>query len=322
MKAKKIIKNIFITFGFIVVAATILIVAVYRNEISSLSSIKEIMPEDPSHDDGVVLTMDVKGDYYMDELMEQGGVKSDKELIEFATKNLTKGLFDLSIEESNISCSSFTARTKNKDNLFARNYDMKKTHIAIIHTAPKGKYRSVSTVDLSFLGIKPTDDPEKFAKKINMLAAPYTPLDGINEKGVAVGIYMSYQGPGDEDYPTNINTDKKDLISTLLLRLILDNASNVDEAIEIAKSYDMHDSAGSSFHYMVADSSGRSVVFEYLGKSDKTDTDGSKRELKIIKNDLNKDNKGQVITNFVIHDGYYEKDDKKFGLDRYDLCRG
>lgn len=319
MKTKKILKNTLKIVLLMIIVVFLAIVALYKNELASLLSVRQIMEENLSHNDGMVLTMNIKGNYYMDELMEQGGVKSDKELIDFATKNLTKGLFKISIEETDIGCSSFTARTQDQEALFARNFDMKTTHIAIIHTAAKGKYKSVSTVDLSFLGIKATDNPKKITKMINMLAAPYTPLDGLNEKGLAVGVYMTYQGPGDENHPTNINTDKKDITSTLLLRLMLDNASNVDEAIEIAKSYDMHDSAGSSYHYMVADSTGKSAILEYLGKSDKTDTDGSKRELKVIENDFNKSNRGQVVTNFVLYDGYYEQDDKRFGLDRYTL---
>lgn len=315
-KGKNILKFILIIPVILILA----IVLVWRNEIFTIMSIKEIMPEDKNHSDGKVLTIDAKGDYYLDDLLKQGGVKSDKELINFLTRKITKGLFKLSIEESNIGCSSYTASLADGDNIFARNYDMKTTHIALVHTKPsKGRYESISTVDLSFLGVKAEDNPNTLKSKFNMLAAAYTPLDGINEKGLSVGIYMSYQGPSKEDYPTDQNTDKDDITSTILLRLMLDKAKTVEEAIEIAKSYDMHDSAGSSFHYMVADASGNSAILEYIGKSDKTDTDGSKRELNVIYNDKNKNKKGQVVTNFIVSKNYYDNDDTKFGLDRYEL---
>lgn len=315
-KRKNILKFILIIPVILILA----IVLIWKNEIFTIMSIKEIMPEDKNHSDGKVLTIDAKGDYYLDDLLKQGGVKSDKELINFLTQKITKGLFKLSIEESNIGCSSYTASLSDGDNIFARNYDMKTTHIALVHTKPsKGRYESISTVDLSFLGVKAEDNPNTLKSKFNMLAAAYTPLDGINEKGLSVGIYMSYQGPKKEDYPTDQNTDKDDITSTILLRLMLDKAKTVEEAIDIAKSYDMHDSAGSSFHYMVADANGNSAILEYIGKSDKTDTDGSKRELKVIYNDKNKNKKGQVVTNFIVSKNYYDNDDTKFGFDRYEL---
>ena len=40
--------------------------------------------------------------------------------------------------------------------------------------------------------------------------------------------------------------------ATTLLRLILDYADSVEEAVEIASAYDLHDSANTSYHYMVA----------------------------------------------------------------------
>lgn len=71
--------------------------------------------------------------------------------------------------------------------------------------------------------------------------------------GVACGIYMSYQGKEDEVVATNQTTDKTDLTSTTMLRMILDYADSVDKAVELVKKYDLHDSANTSFHYMVAD---------------------------------------------------------------------
>ena len=49
------------------------------------------------------------------------------------TKNITRGLFDLSIKESELGCSSFTASLENGDEIFGRNYDMSETNIAIVY---------------------------------------------------------------------------------------------------------------------------------------------------------------------------------------------
>ena len=128
---------------------------------------------------------------------------------------------------------------------------------------------------------------------------------------------------------TDQDTDKPDFTSTTLLRLILDYADNVEEAVEIASSYDLHDSANTSYHYMVADASGKSAILEWTNDAatDATDNDGSQRTLKVVYNDQDSDigeREGacnfQAVTNFVLQPGYYEgvAAEEKKGADRYD----
>ena len=145
----------------------------------------------------------------------------------------------------------------------------------------------------------------------------------MNDAGVSCGIYMSYQG-SDEVVPTNIDTDKPDITSTTMLRLILDYADSVEEAVELVSQYDLHDSASTSYHYMVADASGKSAILEWVNGTDATDNDGSKRELKVIYNDddahigaMEAEADYQWITNFILQPGYYADDYEKAGLDRY-----
>lgn len=327
LKPKKIVKKIAI--GTVtVVAALILILgiaafALWHNEISTMSSMKLLRDRNDGHLDGAVYCIDVKGGFYLDEFVAQGGASSDKELIDFITGNITKGLVQMSISESEIACSSFTAATEAGDQLFARNYDFDKTNTCIVRTqANEGRHASISTVDLQFLGLDVEKNVEGLMNRITCLAVPYVPLDGINDAGVACGIYMTYQGG--KSVPTDQNTDRPDLTSTTLLRLILDYADNVEEAVEIASGYDLHDSAKTSYHYMVADASGRSVVLEWVGTSNETDTDGSKRELVVTYNDNDShigESEGtrnfQWVTNFILQPGYYTSDAEKKGYDRY-----
>lgn len=63
---------------------------------------------------------------------------------------------------------------------------------------------------------------------------------------------------------TNQNTDKLDLTTTSALRLILDRAANVEEALALLEQYDMHASADSDYHFALSDASGRAVVVEYI----------------------------------------------------------
>ena len=117
-----------------------------------------------------------------------------------------------------------------------------------------------------------------------------------------------------------------------MLRMILDYADDVDEAVELVEKYDFHDSANSSFHYMVADKSGKSAILEWVNEdaTDSTDIDGTKRVLKVYYNDqdemLGEDeaqNNFQYITNFIVTPGYYanETQEDMKGLDRYNYIK-
>lgn len=298
----------------------------WHNEISTVLSIEMLVDAHADNKSAPVYIMDVKGGYYFDKFIEQGSASNDGELIQFVVDNITKGIIPISIAPPNIGCSSFTGVDADGIRYFGRNYDFSTTTSMIVRTnLGGGRYASISSVDLQFLGIKDGMPLDSMMQKLICLAAPYAPLDGINEAGVSCGIYMSYQGPKDEVTATNQSTDKPDLTSTTMLRLILDYAGSVEEAVELVKQYDLHDSANTSFHYMIADSTGRSAILEWVAATDSTDTDGTKRELKIYFNDddavigeKEEANQFQYITNFIITPDYYENIEDMKGLDRYD----
>lgn len=332
-KPKRSLKKILLAVLAVIVALLVITVAavfaVWHNEISTVASIKMLRDRNDDHLDGAVYSMNVKGDFYLDDFVAQGGVKSDSELIGFITDNITHGVVDLNMTAPEIGCSSFTATAENGDVLFARNYDFSKTNTMLVFTeANEGRHATISTVDLQFLGVDVDQNMTSLMDKVICLAAPYAPLDGVNDAGVSCGIYMTYQG-GETTVATSQDTDKPDFTSTTLLRLILDYADNVEEAVEIASTYDLHDSANTSYHYMVADASGKSAILEWTadGATDTTDNDGAARTLKVIYN-YQDDHIGereaasdyQVITNFVLQPGYYDgvPAEEKKGADRYD----
>lgn len=332
-KPKRSVKKILLTVLAVIVVLLVLafagIWAVWHNEIGSVASIQMLRERNDDHLDGAVYSMQVKGDFYLDDFVAQGGVSSDTELIQFITDNITHGVVNLNMTAPEIGCSSFTATAENGDALFARNYDFSKTNAMLVFTeANEGRHATISTVDLQFLGIDVDQDMTGLMDKVICLAAPYAPLDGINDAGVSCGIYMTYQG-GEETVATSQDTDKPDFTSTTLLRLILDYADSVEEAVQIASSYDLHDSASTSYHYMVADSTGKSAILEWTNDSavDTTDNDGSQRTLKVVYNDQDSAigereaaSNYQVVTNFVLQPGYYEgvPAENKKGADRYD----
>lgn len=322
----------------IIFALGITVGCLWGDVISSVSSIKLLQTRNDDNNEGSVYRMDVKGGFFFDKFLEHGGASNDTELIKFITSNITKGLIDVNIGESDVNCSAFMAKTPENDVLFARNYDFKKTNVCmtICNNPGKGRYKSFSTVDLNYVGIAPDEEVESIMDRITCFAAPFAPLDGMNEVGLSCGIFMSYQG---NDLSLNdsgtVATDQKDenkknITSTTMQRMILDYCATVDEAVEMIEGFNLHDSAKSSFHYMIADATGKSAILEWLPENgtDLTDNDGSARTLKVIYNTderydelRNGDGfKYQWITNFIVndHDSYYENDDAKPGRDRYE----
>ena len=318
----KLLRRIACALAALVIALAVAVFALWHNELTTLASFQKLSDRDEAHRDGAVYQINFSGDYFFDEFLSQGGASNDAELISFVTRSITKGIIPMHIKTSSIACSAFTADTQSGDRVFGRNYDFSATNTAIVYTDPgEGRHASYSTIDLSFLGLDADKDVETIGQKFLTLAAPYVPLDGINDAGVACGIFMSYQGEG-KGTPTDTQTDRPDITSTTLLRLILDYADSVEDAVALARQYDLHDSASSCFHYMVADSTGRSAILEWVGTDADHDADGAQRQLNVLWNDtdaLSDSADWQVVTNFIKTPGYYDGTSAEMkGLDRYE----
>lgn len=276
---------------FSVLAAVIILAVgiafVFRNEIRTVNSIEKI-------DDYGFYTMEYTGDYGFDDFLKVGA-SNDKELIQFVTRKLLKGL-PISISEPDLSCTTFNAQTPTGTYIFARNFDMDYSPAMIVHTKPLNGYESISMVNLVFLGYKNDYMPDQFSNRIIALAAPYVPLDGINEKGLAVGVLLL------PDKPTMQQSKKVDINSTTAIRMLLDKAATVDEAIALLQKYDMHDSADSCFHYQIADAAGHSVIVEYVNN-----------KMQVLK----PESTWQACTNFYLSPG--EKYNLGEGQDRYEI---
>ena len=317
----KLLRRIACALAALVIALAVAVFALWHNELATLASFQKLSDRDEAHRDGAVYQINFSGDYSFDEFLSQGGASNDAELISFVTRSITKGIIPMHIKTSSIACSAFTADTQSGDRVFGRNYDFSATNTAIVYTDPgEGRHASYSTIDLSFLGLDKDKDVESLGQKILTLAAPYVPLDGVNDAGVACGIFMSYQGDG-KGTSTDIDTDKPDLTSTTLLRLILDYADSVEDAVALVEQYDLHDSTNCVFHYMVADSTGRSAILEWVGSDADHDNDGSQRRLNVLWNDtdsLSDSADWQVVTNFIKTPDYYTSPNQMHGLDRYE----
>lgn len=324
---KKVIIGVTASVVGIALIASSVVYGIWHDEIHTVCSLKLLSDASEENKEGKVYEMTVSGGFYFDEFLKTGA-SNDSQLIDFIVGHITKGLIPVKMTPPTIGCSAFTAMDPDTGHhLFGRNYDMTSTSAVIVKSNPgHGRHASISTADLRYIGIG-DGNLSSLIKKVTSLAACFTPLDGINDAGVSCGIFMSYQGTVDEEgkkkvVATDQNTDKVDLTSTTMLRMILDYASSVDEAVSLVKQYDLHDSASTSFHYMVADKSGKSAILEWVGADSLTDGDGTKRELKVY---YNTDSYGvkseeetfQWVTNFLVTPDYYSSDDEKAGWDRY-----
>ncbi len=248
-KTKRGLKIVLLTVLLIAIIGIGILYSLFHNELATLNSIQQA-------EDAPFFTMTYYGDYGFDDFLQQGA-STDQELVDFITKRLLKGI-PMNFDLPDLGCSTFSVQTPAGEQLFGRNFDMYYSPALFVWTEPQNGYRSISMVNLSYIGFGKDKLPIGFQNSIMTLAAPYVPLDGINEKGVAVGVLLI------DTEPTNQQTDKIDITTSTAIRLILDKAANVEEALDLLQQYDMHASANSCFHFQIADASGRSVVVEYI----------------------------------------------------------
>ncbi len=198
-------------------------------------------------------------------------------------------------------CTTFNASTPSGDKLFARNYDYMDSPGMTVWTHPKDGYASVSTVSLYFLGYGGDFLPDNALTSLLTLIAPYIPVDGMNEKGLSIGV-LELETP-----ETFTQTEKKDITTTAVIRAVLDHAATVDEAVEIFMNYDMHDLLGGActYHYQIADAKGDTAIIEYAGGEPTVIRPGKSGTL--------------IAANFWLTDGI--DDPEGLGRDRYDTAQ-
>ena len=96
------------------------------------------------------------------------------------------------------------------------------------------------------------------AKKL--LVAPFYAFDGINEHGLVVSV------AGVKQQSVHPQSEKQLIYVPFLVRKVLDQAKNVEEAVRLLEKFIPFDLDQDSLntHYFVADTSGRSVILEYV----------------------------------------------------------
>ena len=224
-----------------------------------------------------------EGNDGFEEFLRQGGATSDSDVAEFLTQHLMDSGIQILFGKNPFGCSTLSVAGSDGGYLFGRNFDWDTCEALIVSSAPENAYASVSTVNLDFVqagGI----DVSKLPDNIQALVGLYAPLDGMNEKGLAVSVNMIQDSAA-----INQNTGKTGITTTTAVRLLLNQAANVEEAVELLEEYDMHGSMGMMVHFAIADADGNSVVVEYINN-----------EMHVTKT--------PVVTNFYLTEG------EKYGI--------
>jgi hypothetical protein len=139
--------------------------------------------------------------------------------------------------------------------LFARNFDWDANPAMLLFTEPPDGYASVSMVDLSYLGVT---DLSGDADRARLADAPLLPFDGMNAKGLAIGLAAV------PDAQAGSVPERPTVGGVRVIRLVLDQAATVDEAVRIFETHNIDFSGGPPLHYLVADATGKSVVIEFV----------------------------------------------------------
>ena len=255
-----------------------------------VNSISVFASDDGNHDavtrlddDGYLYFMDYTKDYYSSEVMN-------------AMRKI--GYIDPG-------CSVFFTHNVEGESITCRNYDYphrvsEEDHTLtglniILHCKPEGKYESIAVADAVWCDesnpLLQQGGPDQIGFDIDMLdILPYQCMDGINEKGLYVSIQRVDIKEGDQ--PSRFPAG-----SSMLLRYMLDDCANVDEAIRKTETGILVPEDWQDCHFMVSDATGCSVVIEsrnslikvipsdictnfYLGSDDMEDSyrDGKLRE--------------------------------------------
>ena len=238
------------------------------------------------------------GDYGFDEFLAGGGASSDGEVVEYLANNLLSDLNLGDLLGGIFGCSTIAVQSPEGDALFGRNFDWENCEAMVVESHPENGYASLSTVNMDFITQNVGGGMVGMAlnlDEVKTLAALYAPLDGMNEAGLAVSVNMIQDSAAIEQ-----NTEKPDITTTTAIRLLLDQAGNVDEALELLGQYDLHGSMGMMIHFAIADSTGRSVAVEYVDN-----------EMIVIET--------PVLTNFYLAEGEKQGIGTEQSHERYDI---
>lgn len=273
---------------------------------------------------GRIYEMDYTVDYKLDKALNFG-IHDTQTLKMFVALNLMDTI--ISTKSMNISydagCSAFACPDKTSgDYLMGRNFDFNHKDqnsnripipVIAVHTAPAGGKKSVSFVDGQFVDYKSGFYTDGESDLSMLMALPYLLLDGINEDGFAVSVLKLDGNPTQQQ-----ETGKKKIFTTVAMRMLLDKAGTVQEALTLLDKYNMcTDNVPASYHFFMADAKGNYAIVEYTNPN--LDENPNKMEILTGNDTL------RCVTNFYVAPSMGETAHgmkySSHGMDRYKILR-
>ncbi len=237
-------------------------------------------------------SMRYPADYRLGDVLERG-LASEAEIQQFVGK-----LFGISLVESGAllpqgkRCTGFSAGSLSGDQYQGHNEDWTKGDYLVLSTAPGGGIPSVSLIDVRFAARVSGKDQRGF------LMAPFLPLSGMNRAGLAVATYSIPKSTPPRD------SAKKSMLWSVVIRLLLDRARTVDEALALIDSVNVVIEPDNDLQFFIGDAQGNSAVVAWVeGKTTA----------------VRKTGPWQAVTNFI----QYNATEADFsGCDRYSTAKG
>ena len=220
-----------------------------EDQIKTINSLKKV--------DDNIYTLYYQNDYGRDELIKSNP-RNMLEMIISVQKFFKASQLLVNPFRKNGGCVGITAFNNKDDVIFARNFDYKETNCLILWVDNKKGYKSLCMSDINFMAYGKKYQQIEKANKARLLAAPYTCMDGINEKGLAISIIEV------KFYPVHQQTGKTNMFPNLMLRLALDTCESVEEVEKLFENYDMHGVLGNDYHYHVTDRNGNASLIEFI----------------------------------------------------------
>ncbi|MBE6760530.1 MAG: hypothetical protein E7554_10710 [Ruminococcaceae bacterium] len=249
---------------FLCLLASLLVLGGVAYYILCAHGLRAIVSIDEVEVNANVYSMTYSGSYGLDDLIEQGGVSTDGELMEFLSGQYFFGLMDMPDVVSGPSGSSdgvlsvLNSDCENSRALTGRSHSCQsQTMTMIVSTRRSDGRETVTTVDIGRLGYTPYDRPGLF-NGYAALASVYLPLDGMNDHGLCV---TAVELPGDPRPVTD--TVRPDLTVTAAVRMLLDSTTTVEEAVEMLGRFDIYPSFGCDYHLLISDREGSTAAIEW-----------------------------------------------------------
>ncbi len=245
---KKVIKTAVYALMLLLFVAVTVFGVLYFDEIRTLISVNMVEGTD-------LHTMEYFSDYHFDEFLQTGA--SDNNEYYSVINEIFDGKINIGVGASaDNACSAFTARTNDGNRLLARNLDNTANPVMLVVTNPDDAYKSISAVNLATIGYSSESSLRSY--DLRVLAAPYFPTDGMNENGISITmLQVNFSRKQKDENLTTIN-------AYAYIRLVLDYAASIDEALALADEYNFYFDTSMMVHFLICDSSGNSVILEYV----------------------------------------------------------